>query len=280
MSYTVNGVSISKNDKAERINSITEIMFAAFPKDACTDVGIVLGAGIATPFAIREAAQLLKNDQVDHLIVCGGAVIRDIPETAFFKPHILPLIISQGLPLPQTGETESAYMVRYLESQGIARDQYTDEPKSTNTGETFQNLAKIPAYINAKSVNLIGLLPTRALMTMRWEEGKAQLSAKKKGWVSSNVKAKLSLKIATLTNISPLTNVTKDNWFENQIASFLVLAEFAKIDKTKDSYTNRHCVEIDLKGEITSANTLLRRLPEALYGRGLDLWNRFTTPRP
>jgi len=140
------------------------------------------------------------------------------------------------------GETEADYMARYLKTAGISEKQYTVENTSTNTGENFRNIAKLDVFQEAKSANLIGLLPTRALMTMRKEEAKTELPTK----------------IVTLSNVIPLHGVSQHNWADNPIARDFVMAEFRKISPAMlGNYIYKgFCKNIRLKEEIRLANTL------------------------
>jgi hypothetical protein len=252
MDYSIGGTSfddaanseLKKGVLTEAMTEVmTDVMFPPFPQDVCADVGVVLGAGIISLPVLLQGIELLKKKQIGHLIISGGAVINDLPETKQF----IGLLKGTGLPLPKDGEKEADYMARFLKAAGIPEENYTIENTSENTGENFRNIAKLDVFQKAESVNLIGLLPTRALMTMRKEE------------------AGLPAKIATLTNVVPLQGITRDNWADNPISRAFVMREFAKINPTNSNnyIAQGYCKDVDLREEIWRANTFLKHLTAA-----------------
>ncbi len=241
---------------SDAIREITKTMFPPFPT-VRADLGIVLGAGIATPFVIRRAAELLRERAfgLDHLILCGGGIINDLSETGERLPLVKDLLFSERLALPRDGETEAHYMARYLERSKVLESHFTIEDESTNTKENLANARRTNIFRKARDINLIGLLPTRALMTFRKQE----------------VKQKCAPKIMTLTNVIPFKEITPDNWHQfPEIAAF-ILAEYHKIDpqNPKNYITGQQCLKINLDKEILCANALL--LPHSAP-------RRFATP--
>jgi len=221
-------------------------MFPPFPA-VQADIGIVLGAGIATPFVISRAAELLRERalSLDHLILCGGRIINALPETAAYLPFVKDFLFSERLPLPRDRETEADYMVRYLKRFMVSQSHFTLENTSANTRENLANARRTNAFRRADSLNLIGLLPTRALMTLR----KLEVQQKRKPTV------------ATITNVIPFKGVTPDNW-QNfpQIAAY-VFKEYQKINPEYpyNYITQQQCLKINLDTEIRCAQALLPR---------------------
>jgi|GEM_PF-6450542 hypothetical protein len=257
MSISIGGIEFEGSNNSQNIGALTELMFPEFPQDVCADVGIVLGAGITSLFALNEAIGFFESGQISHFMLCGGEVVNNLLVTKIYMQYFSPLLKKNELPFPGDGETEGDYMARYLKNyltktRGISGEEakkfFTVENASKNTGDHFHNIAELDVYKKAKSVNLIGLLPlTRALMTMRAEEAK-NLSPRK---------------IATVTNVIPLPGINRNNWdtFEIggvAIAKNFILEEFDKIDKAKrlNYFKSGFCLDVVLKDEIALAKTL------------------------
>jgi len=135
--------------------SITDVMFPDFPQDVHADVGVVLGAGIASLFVLQKAIDLLVDGKVGHLILSGGAVINDLPETAFFKPLLAPYLEKMGLPLPNDGEKEADYMgLQYLYKSGYDPTAFVDFFEKVQTMEKKKpgTMAKVFATEAANKV--------------------------------------------------------------------------------------------------------------------------------
>ncbi len=99
MSYSLGGYSFEELTKA----LITKIMFPWFPQYVCVDTAVVLGAGnVCKPFC-DKVLELYKNGQINHVIVCGGAVINDLPDSHKQKYEALK-------PSAHDGETEADWM--------------------------------------------------------------------------------------------------------------------------------------------------------------------------
>jgi len=222
---------------------ITAAMFPRPPSDVRAKRGIVLGSGIASLPVLRSSMDLLERGLVEGITICGGAVINSLPETPLFAKALAPTLKRIGFSMPRNGETEADYMVRYLKTtRGAGAYDYEVENTSTNTGETFRKLAAMETFQRAKSVNIVGLLPTRALMTLRQVEEDLHLSPK----------------IVAMTNVIPLEGVTRDNWMNSDISRFFVLSEFLKIDpSSKGNYFGQGlCKNVYLEGELNLADGL------------------------
>lgn len=252
MSYSVGGIqfgdAVMDGDgvapfgfAAQRISDITDVMFPAFPQDVCTDISIVLGTGVMSLPLLLKGMELLNKGQTSKLILTGGAVVNDLPETK----HYAPLLEGTGLPMPQHGEKEADYMARFLRDKKVPESAYVIENKSKNWGEAFRSIVDMEEFGNALSVNIIGIIPTVPLMMLRKAEA-AQFYPEPV--------------VTTLTNVVPLPDVRANNWVLNETASQYVLAEFNKIDPANPNnyFAFGYCKDVNLKEEIAMANRLQR----------------------
>lgn len=247
--YSIGGYSFEKAS----VGVMTDVMFPLFPQNTTADVGVILGAGIASLALSWKAVEAVEKGQVGFLIFSGGAVVRDLPETAVFKKFFDGVYTKDQMPKP--GETEKEWVERclpeYLKKHGVPENRVQFEGASKNTKQNFQNLEKFPEYQQAGSVNLFGLLPTRALMTMRnTQSGKN--------------------KMAVLTDLFPFAGVDRENWQGNRDARELVFFEFSKIDPANPGnyIAKGDCADVNLKAEIQMAGKLCVPANGKSFGAG------------
>ena len=241
----------------ERLAVINRVMFPEFPTDAKTDIALVLSAGIMSPLLAAAAAKLLTTGKVAKIVLSGGAVVNDLPETK----QLLPMFQQAKISAPVDGETEADYMHRLLTAQGMPSAKLVVENTSRNTGENIVN--SLPLIAGVKSVTIVALPGPRTVMTFRHHIPFSG-DIEPKDWVACNLHAVLP------------PGVTKENWQHVPFAKAYILSEFAKVDvNNPENYVAQgFCTFTAMPFEATLVKVLNREpsvpVPTSTVPRGMD----------
>ncbi len=157
-------VDVPFGGAALRLGLMDAVLFPKFPPQVHTDVAIVEGAGVLS-FPVAHAAYVgFMSGKYEHMLLVGG---HELDNNSAYK-RVAAALKVQDLPAGREGETEAAYMGRHLKGMGVPSDRFTVLEATTPTLDWLGQALFLPALQGAKSVNLIGVFPSRNHMMLRY----------------------------------------------------------------------------------------------------------------